>query len=63
MQDPDAGNASCVRVYVCQRLGLGRLSLENGAKPVAPSEERWGMPSAELGFSAPCLPGWMAGWG
>ena len=33
-----------LRVYVCQRLGLDRLSLENGAKRVAPSEERWECP-------------------
>lgn len=52
-----------LRVYVCQRLGLDRLSLENGAKRVAPSEERWGRPLAELVFSAPCLPPWVAGWG
>lgn len=63
VRDPDAGNASCVRVYVRQRLGLDRLSLLDGAKRVAPSEERWGMSSAELGFSAPCLPRWVAGWG
>lgn len=47
----------CVRVYGAS------APLENGAKPVAPSEERWGMPSAERWFSASCLPGWMAGWG
>ena len=50
MQDPDAGNASCVRVYVCQRLGLDHLSFTLRMRTMLPAAPEPPLPVSAFHF-------------